>query len=363
MQPKYILSMAIRFAGIGSYIPGKVVDEADFLSHHFFDSKGVPFALPNEKIIERFKSITGIQQRRYARDEQVSSDLGFWAAEKAIKNSGIDPEALTGIICAHNYGDIPLGKIQSDTVPSLASRIKHKLKIINPSCFAFDIMAGCPGWVQSVIVARQFLQNHKGTFLVVSAETLSRVSDPHDRDSMIYSDGSGAVVLENNGDDTDISGILSFASKSFTDDELNYLYFDKSQNKQHNQDVCFIKMKGRKIYEFALKNVPIAMKECLEQAGLGIKDIKKVILHQANEKMDEAILERFYDLYNEPNIPEHVMPMSIAKLGNSSVATIPTLLDLIFSGEMPEHHVEKGDILLLASVGAGMNINAITYRV
>lgn len=356
--------MAIKFSGIGSYIPGKVVDESDFLSHHFFDGKGVPFTLPNKKIIERFKSITGIEQRRYASDQEVSSDLGFFAAEKALKNSGIDPETLNGIICAHNYGDIPLGKIQSDTVPSLASRIKHKLKIINPSCFAFDLMAGCPGWVQSVIVAKQFLQaNNQGKYLVVSAETLSRVSDPHDRDSMIYADGAGAAVIENNGDANDTSGILSVASKTFTDDELQYLYFDKSQNKEHNQDVCFIKMKGRKIYEFALKNVPIAMKECLEAAGLGINDIKRVILHQANEKMDEAILQRFYDLYNETEIPANIMPMSIAKLGNSSVATIPTLLDLIFSGQMPDFAVEKGDILLMASVGAGMNINAFTYRV
>lgn len=356
--------MAIKFSGIGSCIPTKVVDESDFLSHHFFDSKGIPFAMSNEKIIDRFKSITGIEQRRYAEDQQVSSDLGFLAADKALKNSGIDPETLNGIICAHNYGDIPLGKIQSDTVPSLASRIKHKLKIINPSCFAFDLMSGCPGWMQSVIVANQFLQNNnKGRYLVVSAETLSRVSDPHDRDSMIYADGAGAVVIENNGDEKDHSGILSYASKSFTDDELLYLYFDKSQNKDHNQDVCFIKMKGRKIYEFALKNVPIAMKECLEASGLGITDIKRVILHQANEKMDDAILQRFYDLYNESEMPKNIMPMSIAKLGNSSVATIPTLLDLIFSGQMPDYSVEKGDVLLMASVGAGMNVNAITYRV
>lgn len=355
--------MAIVFTGYGSCIPEKIVDESAFLASHFFDDKGVPLSLPNEKIIEKFQSITGIRQRRYAEDNQVSSDLGFIAAEKALKQSGIDPETLSGIICAHNYGDIPLGKIQSDTVPSLASRIKHRLKIKKPDCMAFDVMCGCPGWVQSVIIAKQFLENNKdGKFLVVSTETLSRVTDPHDRDSMIYGDGAGAVIMENNKDDKDTSGIINAVSKSFTDHELQYLYFDKSYNEKHEQDVRFIKMKGRKIYEFALKNVPMAMKECLEAAGLDIKDVRRVVLHQANEKMDEAMLQRFFALYKEKHIPDLIMPMSIAKLGNSSVATIPTLLDLIHSGKMPEYAVEKGDILLMASVGAGMNINAFTYR-
>lgn len=357
--------MAIKFLGVGSCIPDKIVDNAAFLSNKFLDSEGLPFKISNEEIIDKLQSITGIWQRRYATDHQVSSDLGFLASEKAIKNSDIDPETLNGIICAHNYGDIPLGSKQSDTVPSLAARIKHKLKIKNPSCVAFDVMFGCPGWMQGVIIAKQFLQNNpKGRFLVVSAETLSRVSDPYDRDSMIYSDGAGAVVIENNGNEKDTSGILSTAAKSFTDTELRYLYFDKSLNdEQECCDTRYIKMKGRKIYEFALKHVPLAMKECLDSVSLHIKDVKKVILHQANEKMDEAILCRFFKLYHESQIPEKIMPMSIAKLGNSSVATIPTLLDLIFNGEMPEHAVDKGDILLLASVGAGMNINAIIYKV
>lgn len=365
MRPNTLYdSMAVKFLGLGSCIPGKVVDESAFLSHSFFDSKGVPLDLPNEKIIEKFKSITGIEQRRYAEDKQVASDLGFLAAEKAIKQSGIDTETLSGIICAHNYGDIPKGTIQSDTVPSLAARIKHRLKIKNPSCVAFDVMFGCPGWLQSVIIAEQFLKNNKnGCFLVISTETLSRVTDPHDRDSMIYADGAGAVVLANENDSKNLSGILSTASKSFTDAELLYLHFGKSYKNDAHQDVRFIKMNGRKIYEFALKNVPIAMKECLDIAGVDLKEVKRIILHQANEKMDEAILARLYKLYKEKEIPENIMPMSIARLGNSSVATIPTLLDLIFSGEMPDFSVEKGDILLMASVGAGMNINAVTYRV
>ena len=121
-------------------------------------------------------------------------------------------------------------------------------------------------------------------------------------------------------------------------------------------------MNGRKIYNFALTNVPKAMKDCLQASGHDIKDLKKILIHQANEKMDEAIVKRFYRLYKLP-IPENVMLMCIHKLGNSSVATIPTLYDLILKGEIENQDIKKGDTVIFASVGAGMNINAMVYKV
>ena len=120
-------------------------------------------------------------------------------------------------------------------------------------------------------------------------------------------------------------------------------------------------MHGRKIYEFALNNVPQAMKSALDKSGIEIDEVKKIFIHQANEKMDEAIIKRFYRLYKKP-IPEGIMPMSIHKLGNSSVATVPTLLDLVLKGNIENQEVQKGDVIILASVGSGMNINAIVYR-
>ena len=352
--------MAIVFSGTGSYIPDLIVDEQDFLNNSFYDEKGILIKEENEKIISKFYSITGIRQRRYATEHQVSSDLGTIAAQRALADSGIDPETLSGIIYTHNYGDIILGSKQIDTVPGLGSRVKHNLKISNPNCVTFDVMGGCPGWIQSVIIAKQFLENdHKGKYLIIGSETLSRVTDPHDRDSMIYSDGAGAVVMEYEDSD---SGILTFGSKSFTKEEIYFLNFGKSYKEGFEPESRFIKMKGRKIYEFALTNVSMAMKECLDQSGYGIEDISKVLLHQANEKMDEAILKRFYNLYNQEIIPEGIMPMSIELLGNSSVATVPTLLDLIKKDNMEGHQLNKGDLILMASVGAGMNINAIVYR-
>ena len=121
-------------------------------------------------------------------------------------------------------------------------------------------------------------------------------------------------------------------------------------------------MYGRKVYEFALIQVPSAMKNCLDKSGISINEVKKIFIHQANEKMDEAIVKRFYKLYNEIP-PEGIMPMTINKLGNSSVATVPTLYDMVLNGKIKNQSIKEGDIIILTSVGAGMNINAIVYRV
>ena len=120
-------------------------------------------------------------------------------------------------------------------------------------------------------------------------------------------------------------------------------------------------MFGRKVYEFAISNVPKALKQCLDESGEDIGNLSKIFIHQANEKMDEAIVKRFYRLYRHPQ-PENVLPISIQKLGNSSVATVPTLLDLVKRKELGNHEVRQGDIALFASVGAGMNINAFSYK-
>ena len=351
--------MNIKITGTGSYIPKIVQKNEAFQQHTFLNIDGSEIPSSNEIIVEKFQAITGISERRYAENHLTASDLGALAAEKAIKDAGVDPETLDYIILAHNFGDVKSGSIQSDILPCLAARVKNILKIKNPKCVAYDILFGCPGWVEGVIQGQAYIKAGMAKkCLVIGAETLSRVVDPHDRDSMIYSDGAGATVIELLDED---GGILSHESASYTHDEVYHLFFGCSNNKSLEEDTRFIKMYGRKIYEFALSNVPNAMKTCLDNSGFDIKDVKKILIHQANEKMDEAIVNRFYRLYKTP-VPEGVMPMSIHKLGNSSVATVPTLLDLIKNNHMEGHQIKKGDIVIFASVGAGMHINAITYK-
>lgn len=351
--------MNIKITGTGSYIPDTIEKNDAFYEHTFLNTDGSIINSPNEVIIEKFQAITGIAERRYAKAHLNSSDLGFFAAEKAITDANIDPETIDYIIVAHNFGDVRYNNNQSDMLPCLASRIKHSLRIKNPKCVAFDILFGCPGWIEGVIQAKAFIQSGMAKrCLVIGTETLSRVVDKHDRDSMIFSDGAGATIIEASNDE---GGIMAHENASYTYDEAYYLYFGNSNNQALSKDTRYIKMEGRKIYEFALTTVPSAMKACLDNSGLNIKDVKKIFLHQANEKMDEAILKRFYRLYRT-EIPQHIMPMSIQKLGNSSVATVPTLLDLVRNNKLENHSLKKGDVLLFASVGAGMHINAFAYK-
>jgi 3-oxoacyl-[acyl-carrier-protein] synthase-3 len=351
--------MNIKITGSGCYIPTEIVSNKDFAQHVFLNEDGTPFPHSNDVVAEKFLEITGIQERRYVTDDLLTSDIATIAAQKAIEDAKVDPETLDYIIFAHNFGNVKKGAIQTDLLPSLATRVKFNLRIKNPKCVAYDMLFGCPGWVEGVIQAQAFIKAGMAKkCLVIGAETLSRVVDLHDRDSMIYSDGAGATIIEATAEE---GGILGHETATFTYDEAYYLFFGNSFNKTHDPDVRYIKMHGRKIYEFALSQVPKAMKECLDKSGVPIKDVKKILIHQANEKMDEAIIHRFYKLYQE-TAPEGIMPMSIHTLGNSSVATIPTLYDSMVKNRIANQHLAKGDVILFASVGAGMNVNAIVYK-
>jgi 3-oxoacyl-[acyl-carrier-protein] synthase III len=349
--------------GSGSYIPEEIKTNRDFTVHDFYGEDHKRIASPPDVITQKFQEITGIEERRYATHELNSSDLAFFASQIAIEDAGIDKESLDQIIFAHNYGDVTKHHIQTDAVPALASRLKQKLGIYNPSCIAYDVLFGCPGWLQGFIHTDAFFKaGIARRILVVGSETLSRVIDPYDRDSMIFSDGAGATILEYKEKDND-SGLLSSSAQSHCVDEAGYINFGKSYFPDSDPRVRFIKMKGRKVYEYAIKNVPAAMKDCLDKAGVDIADVKKIFIHQANEKMDEGIIKSLFRLYGRKDIPDHVMPMSIHKFGNSSVATIPTLYDMVIKNQMPDHELKTGDIVLFASVGAGMNINAVCYKI
>ena len=349
--------------GTGSYIPSNIRLNKDFENHQFYGENNELLSNATADIVEKFKLITGIKERRIVSPVLTTSDIGALAAEKAIVDSGIDRECIDQLIVAHNFGDVASSGIQSDAVPSLASRIKHILGIKNPNCVAYDILFGCPGWVQGIIHADAFFKAGIATkALIIGAETLSRVIDDYDRDSMIFSDGAGAAIVEFLDVANDGPGLLSMAVQTHSLEESDYINMGPSYNKEIDQNIVYIKMKGRKVYEYAIKCVPAGMKMCLDRAGVEIGSLKKIFIHQANEKMDEGIIKRFYQLYDEKDHPENIMPMSIHWLGNSSVATVPTLFDLVRKGHVAGHELHEGDVIMFASVGAGMNVNAVCYR-
>lgn len=346
--------------GSGSYLPNRIIGRDYFLDSEFYAEDGQKIDKPAEETISKFVEITEIENRRFIEEDLSNSKIGYEAAKIAIEDAKIDPETLDYIIYASNFGEVTVNGY-ADFMPNMAARVKNKLGIKNRKCITYDMMFGCPGWVEAMILANHFIKAGVAkNILVVGAETLSRVTDPHDRNRMIFADGAGAVVVT--ATDEENVGIIAHNTICDNGPELEYLANGPSINKDADQSRVFVRMQGRKIYEYALKNVPVAIKETIEDAGLSIEDINKVLIHQANAKMDYAMIERLHRLYYIKEYDHAISPMTIQEFGNSSVATIPTMYDLIIKGKMEgQSFKEKGNIVM-TSVGAGMNINAIVYR-
>ena len=344
--------------GTGCYIPTRKIKNEYFLKTEFYDDNYEKLTKSNEDIIAKLQEITCIEERRWATDDLLTSDMAYLAAKEAL--NGQDGEDLDFIIVGHNYGDVKPGTVRVDICPSLAARVKHLLGINNPYTVAYDIPFGCPGWLHGMTIADFYIKSGEvKKVLVIGADLLSRVTDPHDRDSMIFSDGAGAAIVEATNEKI---GILSHVTRSDTKKEISLIFNAKSYCPDKQGNEVYLKMNGHQVFKYALKYVPRVVKESLDKAGFSITDVKKVLIHQANEKMDRSIIKNIFKLYKIKDVPDDVMPMTIAWLGNSSVATIPTMLDLIQKGKLKDHRLESGDIVVFASVGAGMNINSMVYR-
>jgi len=349
--------------GTGRHVPSRKILNQDFLRNQFYKGYGEAIdPTTNSTVLEKFEGITDISERRYVDDDQVASDIAGSSAEEALRSSGIDRETLDYIIVAHNFGDIPANNLRTDLVPSLAARVKQRIGIRNPRCIAYDLPFGCPGWLQGVIQADYFLRSGDANrAMVIGAETLSRVSDPHDRDAMLYSDGAGCAILEARTSAEPV-GVLSHGARSDTLEHASLMWMGASYNPDYEEGALFLKMQGHKLYEYAVTTVPGFLHETLQKAGLSLADVDKVLMHQANARLNEKILGRLFRLEDVHEIPDGIMPMTISYLGNSSVATVPTLLDLIVRHEVEGQSLNTGDIVIFASVGAGMNINAVIYK-
>lgn len=346
--------------GTGSYIPENIITGDHFMEASFFDN-GIKLDKENIEIINKFSEITEIIERRYVDADLLNSNIATIAAKKALESAGADKESLDHIILCHNFGDIKAGSNRMDMLPSLAAKVKQMLAIENPDCVAYDVIFGCPGWLQGVIQADYLIRSGDAKkVMVIGSETLSRIVDPHDRDSMIFSDGAGAVIFEAKESEEPI-GIIAHKSQTFAS-HASLLIMGSSNNPDHNNGNTYLKMNGRKLYEFAVINVPQVVKKAIDKSGISIDKIKTVFIHQANGKMDNAIMKRLFKLYNLDTVPENLVPMTISWLGNSSVATIPTLIDLVLNDKVEGYSVKKGEYAVFASVGAGMHINAVVYK-
>jgi len=298
--------------GTGCYIPPRRIPNDAFMNSEFYDTSGNKIELSNEEIIRKFEEITEIRERRYVEDDQSASDIAYLAARDALESSGIDKETLDYIIVAHNFGDIRSESKQIDILPSLASRVKEKLGIKNPGTVSYDTPFGCPGWLQGVIQANYYIKSGDAKrAMIIGTDTLSKISDPHDRDSMLYADGAGATILEAYKSDKPV-GILSHVTRTDTVDQAYNLWLGKSNNPKYKGNELFLKMNGRKLYNYALVTVPQVVMESIDKAGIMLKNVKKILIHQANAKMDYAIVKRIFSLYKEIKMPKFILPMTIS---------------------------------------------------
>lgn len=348
--------------GTGSVIPDLLVPNSHFEANEFYDRSGRRIEKSGVEIVAKLESIAGIRERRYIPFEQDSIKLMTDASRLAVEDAGLDVNQLSGIIVAHNAGNMVPDTGAFHTVPNLAAALKHELDSTNHDCFAYDVLFGCPGWLQAIIQAHQAIRNGDAEHVLVTGlEVASRLLDPHDPDSMILADGCGACVVSRT-ESADDSGVMSYATYSHAMDDNRIIYLGPSLKPGVDGD-CYFHMNGRAVYKYATEWVPKVIKAALEKAGIDIVDVDMLLLHQANAKMLEAIAANLAELCGvSPDAFAGKLPTTIDFLGNTSVATIPTMLDLIRKQKLDGYQIRKGDVGVFASVGAGMHCNAMVYR-
>jgi 3-oxoacyl-[acyl-carrier-protein] synthase-3 len=195
---------------------------------------------------------------------------------------------------------------------------------------------------------------------VLGGDTTSRMTDKFDRDKMLFGDGACAFVLEATESESPV-GIINTAERADTTDrEQCFLKMGHSYNPE--EEVMGIKMQGRRLYNYAVTTVPKLVAKSIDEAGVEVTDIKKIFIHQANNKMDEAILTRLMKHYGIKDVDFSLMPMIIKNYANTASASVGIVYDMVKRGQLEGHEIKSGDYICLCSVGAGMYINSIIYK-
>lgn len=313
----------VGILGVGSYLPEKKVTNFDL-----------------EKILdtsdEWIRTRTGIKERRFVSPNQAASDLAAEAAKRAIKDAGISAEDIDLIIVGTNSPDT--------LYPATACLVQDKIGAKNAA--AFDLQAGCTGWVYAFIVGAQFIET--GMYkhvLAIGVEAITRMMDEKDRDTyVLFGDGAGATVLGN----VDKGGLLS--SVLYADGNLaEHIILPAGGSRLPlSQEVLdkrlqYTRMNGREVFKFAVREIGKVSLDVIKKADLTADDIRWFIPHQANLRIIEAGIKRI-------GIPEERVAITLDKYGNSSAATVPITLDEIYR----EGKIKAGDKLLMVSFGAGM---------
>lgn len=344
----------------GAFYPEIIQSNAAFLQTTFLKKGNIEIAKAPSLVIEKFESITEIKERRIAKPTITSSDMGYLAALEAIENGQVDKETIDYIIVAHNWGDVSTTHNYYDAVPNIAARIKGKLQIKNPNCVAYDILFGCPGWLEAMKQAHLFIKSGEANrVLIIGTETVSRVAEKSDIDSMLFSDGAGAAILEKTTED---KGILACRTVSHCGEELDYLKMDTAYDPALKDTGFYLKMEGRKVFRYGMEEVPKVINACLQKAGVQLADVRYLVMHQANAKMIKQMVKKLFDIHGIKEYNKDILPINVDVMGNNSVATIPTVLHELANKKFNTRGIQAGDIVAFASVGAGMHANCVLHK-
>jgi 3-oxoacyl-[acyl-carrier-protein] synthase-3 len=314
-----------RVAGTGSYLPSRVVTNADL--EKLIDTT-------DEWIVER----TGIRQRHQAVEGELTSDLALKAAEKAIEDAGID---------ASEIGLIVVATTTSDRIfPSTACVLQAKLGIEN-GCPAFDVQAVCSGFVYAMTTADQFIRSGQVKYaLVVGAETLSRITDWSDRGNcMLWGDGAGAVVLQAD----EATGIIS--THIHADGRYQDLLFVDGGVSLKKEGECYMRMSGNAVFKMAVKTLDAIVDETLEANGLDKSDINWLVPHQANIRIIQATAKKL-------GMSMDNVVVTVDRHGNTSAASIP----LAFDTAVRDGRIKRGEMVLMEAFGGGFTWGSVLLR-
>src|SRR5690625_419598 len=324
---------SVVVSGTGSYLPAGILTNDD-LSQMVETS--------DEWIVTR----TGIRERRIASADETTADMGFVASREAIAAAGLKPEDIDLLI---------VGTITPDMLfPSTACMLQARLGLRQIP--AFDVEAACSGFLYTIDIARAMLQ--AGTIkhaLVVGAEKLSSIVDwTHRSTCVLFDDGAGAVVLSRS-DEPGIGMIDSILGSDGNGGDILHMpgggaalpaTEDSVRARQH-----FLKMNGREVFKIAVRVMEKAILEILEKQGLAPDDVSLFVPHQANIRILEMLATRM-------KLPLDRFALNIDRLGNTSAASIPIVLDEAFR----EGRIESGDLVVLVAFGAGLTWGATLIR-
>ena len=318
-----------RIAGTGSYLPEKVLTNADLTQ--FVETS-------DEWIVAR----TGIRERHVAAEGETTSDLGYQAALRAMEAAGVTAAEIDLIIMGTTTPDL--------IFPSSACLMQHKLGA--NGCPAFDVNAACSGFIYALTIADKFIQSGAAkTALVVGSETLTRMLDWSDRGTcVLFGDGAGAVVLEaaEGAGTTEDRGIL--ATDLNSDGQYrDLLYVDGGV--ASTGTAGHLRMQGNLVFRHAVEKLADTAHRALGKAGLTPENVDWLVPHQANMRIIEATAKRMH-------LPMEKVVLTVADHGNTSAASIPLALSVANS----QGRIKPGQIIVAEAIGGGLAWGSAVLR-